>query len=775
MPSNAHLSVLLLSVLSASVAADNATDLATLYKRRVPLTVATFQGTVNNTVLSNWTKTITPTGQWPDVNYATGCSAQRANWPADNHWLHVLPLAAAYTDVLPHASNLTQKSPYKFVGNATVEKVLDSAIDYWLDNDFTNEDCFIKGGLTTASCVCGTPGLWNPNWFSNVILTPRHAIQTALLLNKTIKADQRRAAVAIAERGESVFHRVTKGIVTMTGANAMDVASNTVDAGIVLALAGNSTGYSYIQGGFARAHNEIVVQPAAKADGIRPDGSFGQHAGIIYNGNYGKDYTNLALRLELSGAGTQWAANKTTRAAFSKLIDGSAWMIYKNTKTGIQHWDFSVLGRFIVFAVSDIQATAGLNIDFSQVQTLGKQWGDAAMTKVSTALLKSGGTSNAGNLVGNRMFYSNDYMVQRGKNYVTTVKMLSNRTANNECTNSQNPYGFHLGQGTVFNYGSGNEYEDIAAAWDWNLIPGITTDYGATPLDCDDVKFTGKKTFVGGASTGKIGVAAMDYQNPFTGTLSYRKAWFFLPNDVQHVIVSSIQKNSTADVYHVLDQKRTNGPVYLDGKSTSKQGHTKSPASSLWHDSVGYTFDGANATTVNVSKGDRPGNWSAIGTSLAPPSSVNIFQAWLKHDSSRLSTPIAYTVYPDTPSAKVFYEKVQHHAATTVYGTDVSAAMNKEQSVLMAVFWQASTTVTARFQKGSVTVQTNQAVIAILDLEHWTVAVSDPTQTLTSAVLTVQTKGLAKPKCKALAMGKTVTINFPQGVGLGKTVTAALC
>ncbi len=25
-------------------------------------------------------------GQWPDVNYATGCAAQRANWPAQEHW-----------------------------------------------------------------------------------------------------------------------------------------------------------------------------------------------------------------------------------------------------------------------------------------------------------------------------------------------------------------------------------------------------------------------------------------------------------------------------------------------------------------------------------------------------------------------------------------------------------------------------------------------------------------------------------------------------------------
>ena len=36
-------------------------------------------------------------------------------------------------------------------------------------------------------------------------------------------------------------------------------------------------------------HAEVVLHDALHADGIRADGSFGQHGGIIYNGNYGKD------------------------------------------------------------------------------------------------------------------------------------------------------------------------------------------------------------------------------------------------------------------------------------------------------------------------------------------------------------------------------------------------------------------------------------------------------------------------------------------------------
>jgi hypothetical protein len=74
----------------------------------------------------------------------------------------------------------------------------------------------------------------------------------------------------------------------------------------------------------------------------------------------------------------------------------------------------------------------------------------------ATSLSEKTTSANAGNLIGNRMFYASDYMVcvfhamkvlemltslckvHRGSNYVSTLKMYSNRTKNAECTNSQN-------------------------------------------------------------------------------------------------------------------------------------------------------------------------------------------------------------------------------------------------------------------------------------------------------------------------------------------------
>ena len=49
---------------------------------------------------------------------------------------------------------------------------------------------------------------------------------------------------------------------------------------------------------------------------------------------------NTNLEFESKAAGTQYAAGNVSKGAFEVLVGGDAWMIYRNTKTGVLHWDF---------------------------------------------------------------------------------------------------------------------------------------------------------------------------------------------------------------------------------------------------------------------------------------------------------------------------------------------------------------------------------------------------------------------------------------------------
>jgi hypothetical protein len=117
------------------------------------------------------------------------------------------------------------------------------------------------------------------------------------------------------------------------------------------------------------------------------------------------------LDLELIAASTPYAGNDTTVDAVETLVDGDTWMVYENSETGVVHWDTSVVPRFIMFPVVDDQATARLNLNLTKVGVLGKQWNSKIMRNFATSLSTRAGDGNAGSLVGDRVFYINDYMV----------------------------------------------------------------------------------------------------------------------------------------------------------------------------------------------------------------------------------------------------------------------------------------------------------------------------------------------------------------------------
>ncbi|KAH9849786.1 galactose mutarotase-like protein [Lenzites betulinus] len=733
-------------------------EIADARERRLSLILSGINSTDS---VSQWLSTLGDDGKWPDseVDYTTGCTARRANWPAEDHWSRIVTMAAAW-----HGG--VEGSSQSFVNSSSLLDAILSAMDFWFANDFTDQACLDSGGL--ASCPCGTPGFWNTNWFSNIIGIPELVGEGCLLVGAdSMNESQVNNCTHITTRAFGTFDHNVNGLGFLTGANTLDVAKIGIDSGLLINNA------SILTDGYGRIHKEVVVQNAVKADGIRPDGSFGQHGGIIYNGNYGKDYTNDVLALEIAAAGTQYSAKNAStgsQAAFETLLQGDLWMIYRNVLTNVLHWDFSVLNRFISFPVVDQQATGSININVTEIQELGELWDSDILQSVSESLAQGSKDANAGSISGNRMFYANDYMVQRGSGYVSTLKMYSTRTKNGECTNAENPLGFHLSDGTLYTYLQGNEYEDIAAAWDWNLIPGITIDYNATPLTCNSEQFSGKEAFVGGVSDGTIGAAAMRYTNPLTGSLKFQKAWFFLDDDVQHVLVSSVNSSTGSPVLSVLDQKRHNGAVFVDGLPLA-HGSNFSLARTLWHDNVGYAFHQAafdHNFDLAVDFGPRTGDWATIGISTVGTTTVDLFSAWINHGSgSNLDVPVGYTIFPAV-SHQEFERKVLTNEPITIRNdANVSAVYDPAHRTAMFVFWSSiggEATFSPSLLEPPRTVKSSGNAALVYNLGQGTVTVSDPSQTLSTVQVTIDS---GWPFSKATILN----VSLPKGGTAGSSVT----
>jgi hypothetical protein len=58
-----------------------------------------------------------------------------------------------------------------------------------------------------------------------------------------------------------------------------------------------------------------------------------------------------------------------------------------------------------------LRATGSLNLNLSEVLQLGELWNSPTMVQVYHNLIEPTMDANAGNLIGNRNFYNNDYMV----------------------------------------------------------------------------------------------------------------------------------------------------------------------------------------------------------------------------------------------------------------------------------------------------------------------------------------------------------------------------
>jgi hypothetical protein len=303
------------------------------------------------------------------------------------------------------------------------------------------------------------------------------------------------------------------------------------------------------------------------------------------------------------------------------------------------------------------------------------------------------------------------------------------------------------------------------------LIPGITVDYDATPLNCDHTQFTGVEAFVGGASDGKIGISAMRYTNPFTKSLRWQKAWFFLDDDVQHVMIANIASASNAHIYSVLDQRRHAGPILVDGVESQTSNHTG--PRSLWHGDIGYTFsDSVDAFDLSLRVGEQTGNWSSIGTSGQPPVTVDLFAAWIEHKSPHV--PVSYTVFPGT-DVDTFLGKSERLRLQSVQNdAHVSAVFDETHNTAMVVFWD-SVGGSLRFvpspRDAPITITADGNIAIIYCIYSGNVTVSDPSQELKTVQVTLSLEQGRKPPQWGNGLSKDLVFVLPTGGLAGSSIS----
>lgn len=287
-------------------------------------------------------------------------------------------------------------------------------MDYWLNNDFVPLDCVASGGVAGKKCPCGTPGLWNKNWFDQVILVPDLIGDTCLLLKEKLSTSQRASCTAIQARA---FDKITG----KTGANLLDISSIGISMGLL------DDDPVLLQTALNDFYGGVFINPVTAGDGIQSDGSFMQHAGLLYSGNYGKDYINDLISVFVETKGTSLVPSRAVQTAFETLLSGSEWMIMADSKLNKLLWQYSVIGRMISFKYSDEMASGGVAIDIAKIEESSEGWDTEVVLDVITDRLSAAHDedANQGDLIGTRYFYNADYLVSSDISFFRNPVLIS--------------------------------------------------------------------------------------------------------------------------------------------------------------------------------------------------------------------------------------------------------------------------------------------------------------------------------------------------------------
>lgn len=583
-----------------------------------------------------------------------------------------------------------------------------------------------------------------------MILMPKLISNACLLLKQNLTDTQLGNCTQVIQRVYNRIDTFVIGIGPMTGANMLDSSTSILNLGL---LTDNTT---IATDALSHFYNQTLIIPETGVDGVKIDGSYLQHFSQLYNGNYGKDFINSVVNMFSQTDNTTFIPPPESQSAFLTLMNATEWMIISNNNVSLL-WEYSVIGRMVSFISADKQASGGVALNLARIEQSTSNWPNAAAFKniVNSLNGLSNATTGQGDLSGTRGFFTSDFLVHRSPSYVTTLKSFSTRTSNSECNNDQNPFGFHLSDGAIYSYIDGNEYSDVFAAWDWNLVPGTTVDYGATPFGCNITQFYGNTSFVGSVTpsnnngfSSKGGMAVMQYLNPMTGSLRWEKTFYFFPG-FYAVQIGPISSQSSAPIITTLDQSNLKGDVYVNGKLAVSDAISNQKNQTVWHNNILYTIlDDSVALKINTDS-HSANNWSTIGISQGI-ATQRIFTATLEHSAASLQSanntaPISYIAQlgVDSKTNSDIDSTVQ-----LVYQDDdalgkVRGAYNPKDQTIALAFWTAGTYIT----QWNLTVKTDQPILTFFTKETsgYIITVSDPTQLLTQVNIDVtQTGGTSR-------------------------------
>jgi chondroitin AC lyase len=457
------------------------------------------------------------------------------------------------------------------------------------------------------------------NWWHNTIGGPLAICQILILFSDDLNDGDRAATLNILAGVE----------IGMTGQNRAWVSSINFVRGVLVEDA------ELVQ----VAYTEIVgeVRLSDGLEGIQPGWSFHQHGPQLYQGNYGAHFLETVAPYATLLAGTQFEmSDKHVKFLTNLALEGTSWMTWGS------RMDYNVVGRFISSPHRSRWESEKLVEPCEHLAEVNAESRDALLDFRDRLEEKCEPGDRAPQ--GNRIFWRSDFMIHRASDRYLSLRMSSTRTVRSESCNQEGLQNYHLGDGVTLFTRRGDEYDGIFPAWDWKRVPGVTCLHSEEPLPVLSVgKDLGADLFVGGASDGEDGVAAM---RSVRDGVAVRKAWFChdnitvclgsdLSSHARHPVITSINQCLMKSDVHIGTSDGPEPFLYTDRLFGGLPW--------VHHDGIGYLL--LQQMAVDVRREPQWGAWRDInGNTSADRVLRDVFSVWIDHGFGPQDAHYAYAV-----------------------------------------------------------------------------------------------------------------------------------
>lgn len=451
-----------------------------------------------------------------------------------------------------------------------------------------------------------------------------------------------------------------------TGQNLIWKSVSTVQRGII------EKNSNWVRIGMDSIKGQLKV---FSAEGIQADNSFHQHGAQLYSGGYGRVFIGDVSYWVYLTRDLGFGFSTEAKQLLGKLyLDGSRWMIRGSM------FDYGAQGREISRSSTSTAASSLISSGDYIKQILPDRASECEALKMH---IQGTGPDP---LSGNKHFWRSDFMAHHRAGYYTSVKMCSNRTKGTEFGNGENSKGSWLPFGLTYIARTGKEYDNIFPTWDWTGLPGVTSPNVTFPLTTWGM-VNQSTTFVGGASDGTYGAAAMDFDKLSTKA---KKAYFYF--DKEFVCLgTAISSTNSNPIFTTINQCLKSGDMAVNGTAYTSEAQTfTSNKVRVHHDNIGYLLLNNGSGTVSLAS--RSGSWYDINTSQSSTSiTKDVFTMRIAHGTQPSNGSYAYAVVPGITRSNFETYAATPPVSIVSNTSSIQAVYNAQLGVYQAVFYAAGT------------------------------------------------------------------------------------